>query len=164
MTESTTTPQPVPDGFILLKLTSNPFIQVNGPLYGRWHNQQFTLGLRIESRHCNPGGMCHGGMLMTFADMTMLLGANLQADVRQYLLTVNLSTDFIAPAPMGAWIEGQMQVLRAGRSVVFAQGLLSIGAAPIARISGVFKPTGDPRPGSTAERLFSQDNPLERLF
>ena len=108
--------------------------------------------------------MCHGGMLMTLADMTMLLGANMQSSVRQYLLTVNLSTDFIAPVPQGAWIEGQTQVLRSGRSIVFAQGLLSVADSVVARISGVFKPTGDPRPDNVADRLFSQDNPLDRLF
>ena len=154
----------VPDGFVPLKLTRNPFIQANGPLYGRWQDQVFTLGLRVEARHCNPGGMCHGGMLMTLADMTMLLGANMQSSVRQYLLTVNLTTDFIAPVPQGAWIEGQTQVLRSGRSIVFAQGLLSVAGSVVARISGVFKPTGDPRPDNAAERLFGQDNPLDRLF
>ena len=40
----------VPDGFVPLKLTRNPFIQANGPLYGRWQDQVFTLGLRVEAR------------------------------------------------------------------------------------------------------------------
>ncbi len=132
----------IPTDFHRLQMTVNPFIDLNGPLYGRWAEGAFTLGLRVEARHCNPGKTCHGGMLMTLADMTMLIGCNLQGTLNQYLLTVNLTTDFLGPANEGDWIEGRCQVLRASKNMVFSQGMLTVENKPIARINGIFKPTG----------------------
>ncbi len=139
----------IPADFRRLQMPVNPFIDVNGPLYGRWMDEIFTLGVRVEPRHCNPGKTCHGGMIMTLADMTMLIGCNLQARMNQYLVTVNLATDFLAPAKEGDWIEGRCEVLRASKNMVFSQGLLSVENKPIARINGIFKPTGEPnsKPG-----------------
>lgn len=140
---------PIPSGFQRLQMPPNPFIDQNGPLYGRWRQQRFTLGLRIEARHCNPAMTCHGGMIMTFADMSLLIGASLQANLQQYLLTVNLTTDFIGPANQGEWLEGDCEVTRASKNLVFAHGMLQAEGRSVARINGLFKPTGEPnsRPG-----------------
>jgi len=51
------------------------FISHNGPLYATLRNKQFVMGMLIEQRHCNPHGICHGGMLSTFADMLLPYGA-----------------------------------------------------------------------------------------
>ena len=51
------------------------FIGTNGPLFVRREEDALVLGLRVEERHCNPNKMCHGGMLMTFADMLLPIGA-----------------------------------------------------------------------------------------
>ena len=92
-------------------------------------------------------------MIATLADMTLLFGCNLQGSIHQYLLTVTLTTDFLGPAQAGEWLEGTCQVLRAGRNMVFAQGLLAVGNRPVARLNGIFKPTGEPnsRPGLARE-------------
>ena len=124
-------------------MPSNPFIETNGPLYGRWVDEKFTLGLRVEERHCNPGFTCHGGMLATLADMTMLIGSNLQGKINQYLVTVSMTTDFLGPAKADDWIEGTCRVLRASKNLVFSEGLLSVEGKPILRLSGIFKPTGE---------------------
>jgi uncharacterized protein (TIGR00369 family) len=139
----------IPDDFHPLPMEANPFIAANGPLYGRWVDHVFTLGFKVEPRHCNPGNTCHGGMLMTLADMTLLVGSNLQAQINQYLLTVNMSNDFLGPAVAGDWVEGQCEVLRASKNMVFAQGILRVASKPILRFNGLFKPTGEPnsRPG-----------------
>jgi uncharacterized protein (TIGR00369 family) len=139
----------IPELFERMPFPSNPFIEANGPLYGRWVNHTFTLGFRVESRHCNPGNTCHGGMLMTLADMTLLVGSNLQSQINQYLLTVNMSTDFLGPARVGDWIEGECEVLRASKNMVVAQGMLRVTSKPILRFNGLFKPTGEAnsRPG-----------------
>jgi uncharacterized protein (TIGR00369 family) len=139
----------IPHGFRPMPSEANPFIAANGPLYGRWVHDMFTLGFLVEPRHCNPGKTCHGGMLMTLADMTLLLGSNLQAQINQYLLTVNMSTDFLGPALAGDWVEGECEVLRASKNMVFSQGMLRVAGKPILRFNGLFKPTGEPnsRPG-----------------
>ena len=138
-----------------MRMPTNPFIDGVGPLYGRLEEGRFVLGLRIEQRHCNPGGTCHGGMLMTLADMLLLMGSNIEGGVKRYFSTVNVSFDFIAPAPRDAWLEGRMQVLRVARSLVFAQGLFTIGETVVARCSGILKPVGDPDPSHDGARYFS---------
>ncbi len=149
--------QTIPEGFRPLKMVDNGFIEMCGPLYGRWleEDKQFTMGLRVERRHCNPGNACHGGMLATMADMTLLLGTNLQLGLGRYLLTINLATDYIAQAPLGSWVEGRTQVLRAGRNLIFSQGMLTIDDTVVCRINGLFKPTGEADPSFSTSRYFA---------
>lgn len=134
----------IPSDFRRLPMPANPFIDANGPLYGRMRDGQFTLGLLVETRHCNPGNMLHGGMVSTLADMTLLFVCMMQGNVNRFLVTVNMTTDFLAAAKPGDWVEGTGSVLRASKNFVFAQGLLSVQGQPIARINGIFKPTGEP--------------------
>jgi len=147
----------LPEGFRPIRLGANPFLQANGPLFGRVDGDRFVIGLRIEDRHCNPAGNCHGGMLLTLADMTLIVCSNVQTGLHRYLTTVNLTADFIRAAPLGAWIEGRTEVLRVARSLVFSQAILSIDGEPAARASAILKPTGDADPRFGVENYFSED-------
>jgi uncharacterized protein (TIGR00369 family) len=100
-----------------------------------------ALGFRVEPRHCNPMGICHGGMMATFCDMLLPISAHyLSQEVsRRFLPTINLQVDFLAASPLGAWVEGRAQLLRATRSMVFMQGLVTADGTPAARVSGIFK-------------------------
>jgi acyl-coenzyme A thioesterase PaaI-like protein len=48
-----------------------------------------------------------------------------------------LSFDFLAPAPVGAWVEGESEVLHTTRNLVFLRGLLRIDGRPVLRASGI---------------------------
>ncbi len=134
----------VPEGFAALALSRDrDFMSVVGPLYGKGGGVDLVLGFRVEQRHCNPLGICHGGMLSTFADMTLAIGANHAARIGRFLPTVSLDCDFLAPAPLGSWVEGRTQVLRVTRTMVFAQCLVTANGTPAVRSSGVFK-IGEP--------------------
>ena len=122
------------------------FIALNGPLYIRSVEQADGsklrhLGFRVEQRHCNPMGNCHGGMLATFADMMLPMLAHRQAvELRnQFLPTVSLQIDYLAPSPLGAWVQGEAQVLRVTRNLAFLQGLVTADDVPALRVSGIFK-------------------------
>lgn len=150
---------PVPEGFTALKLRPNPYIDACGPLYGKREGERFVLGLRVERRHCNPGGTCHGGMLSTLADMLLVLGSGAQSGLHRYMVTINLSSDFMAAAPEGCWLEGRMEVLRVTRNLVFCQGLLSTGGQTVLRMSGITKPMGEPDPSSGSLAAYLGDAP-----
>jgi uncharacterized protein (TIGR00369 family) len=135
----------VPEGFKLLAVGGD-FIDLNGPLYIRSVVQADGsklrhLGFRVEKRHTNPMGNCHGGMLATFADMMLPMLAHRQApELRnQFLPTVSLQIDYLAPSPLGAWVQGEAQVLRVTRNLAFVQGLVTADAVPALRVSGIFK-------------------------
>ena len=130
----------IPKGFQARRFGEG-FIAVNGPLYARRPAQGgFQLGFRVEPRHCNPMGICHGGMMATFCDMLLPLSAHVLSDVgKRFLPTINLQIDYLAASPLGAWVQGEAQVLRTTRSLVFMQGLVHADGTPVARVSGIFK-------------------------
>lgn len=137
---TTATPSAIPPGFKPRKF-GDGFVSANGPLYSRLHEGRVQVGFLVEERHCNPMGICHGGMLATLADMVCPITAHATCEAahNRFLPTIGLQIDYLASAPMGAWVHGQAEVLRATRSMVFVQGLLYADGALIARVSGVFK-------------------------
>lgn len=117
------------------------FMRVNGPLYLRQDGADVRFGLRVERRHCNPADVLHGGMMASFCDMMIPLSVRLKTDAvgRHFLPTISLQIDYLAPAPLGCWLEGTAELLRATRNLVFAHGLVTADGVPCARASGVFK-------------------------
>lgn len=131
----------IPEGFRPFKFNTG-FIETVGPLYGKWDGRTLLMGFRVEMRHCNPGQVAHGGMLATFADMFVPIAARIQgkADVG-FAPTVSLTLDYIAPARLGAWVEGRAELLRAGKSLFFAQGTATADGVLCLRASAIFKVT-----------------------
>jgi uncharacterized protein (TIGR00369 family) len=141
---------PIPAGFDPVPM-GGPFIAANGPFYVSSSDRGFRLGLRIERRHCNTMGHAHGGLLMAFCDMLMPLAMYDNhpqlAPLRRFLPTVGLQIDFIGPAHAGDWLEGEPQVLKVTRSMVFAQGLVHAHGQLVARCSGSYKISSAMPPG-----------------
>ena len=130
----------IPEGFSAREFGAG-FIGVNGPLYTRRTDGGLQLGFRVEERHCNPMGICHGGMMATFCDMLLPISAHVLSKQigRRFLPTINLQVDFLAASPLGAWVQGEAQLLRKTRSLVFMQGLVQADGVNVARVSGIFK-------------------------
>ncbi len=131
---------PVPPGYRPVDVGGG-FIAANGPLYLLHEGAVVKVGFRVEPRHCNPMGMCHGGMLASFCDMLLPVSVHRKsAEVGQrFLPTVSLQLDYMAPVPLGAWVEGECDVLKVTRAMVFAQGLARADGVLALRCSGVFK-------------------------
>jgi acyl-coenzyme A thioesterase PaaI-like protein len=138
----------VPAGFIELPFSGGEhFLSLTGPLGGKREKDRLVLGFRVEKRHCNVGGICHGGMLMTFADMQLGLGARFDSEEDfGFMPTVSMTADFLAPAPLGAWVEGRTDLLRVTRNFLFCQCIVSSNGAPAVRASGIMKLGGAPVP------------------
>jgi uncharacterized protein (TIGR00369 family) len=141
----------IPEGFRPLTIRVG-FLGPNGPLYGKWDGTRMKLGFRVEERHCNPGMVAHGGMLATFADMQLPLAVRFQSKQDMgFIPTVNLTCDYLAPAKLGAWVEGQAEPVKITRNLVFAQGIATADGEPCLRANGIFKMVGP-------SGLFSIDN------
>ncbi len=131
----------IPDGFKPLPIEAEFVIQ-NGPFYGRLdENRVPVMGFRVEQRHTNPAGICHGGMMMTFADMLLAFTAAMAMGGLSFLPTVSLNGDYVGPSPLGSWVEGRGRVLRLTRSMAFADGLITADGEPAMRVSGIMKIT-----------------------
>ena len=130
---------PAPEGFLPVQLGGD-FVTHNGPLYARWFDGRLQLGLRVQRHHVNPGQSCHGGMLATLADILLSGAAHYQTEIpRQFLPTISLQIDYIAAAPLGCWVQGQADILKVTRGMIFSQGLLHADGHLVLRASGVFK-------------------------
>ena len=92
----------IPEGFAAARRTRpNPFNELVGPFYVRRRGTDVSLGLRIEERHLNSRGICHGGLLATLADLALgysaLAAEGPDADKRSFV-TINLALDFAGSA------------------------------------------------------------------
>ena len=136
-----TEPSPlIPPGFHPIE-AGGPYMAHNGPLYLLHQGEVLKFGFRVEPRHINPMNNLHGGMMASFCDMLLPLSVHRKsAEVgNRFLPTISLQIDYLAPAPLGCWVEGEAEPLRVTRSLVFAQGLVRADGVPCARVSGVFK-------------------------
>jgi uncharacterized protein (TIGR00369 family) len=128
----------VPEGFLPRPLNGG-FLRATGPIYVKRGDGRSIFGLLVEEQHCNGKEMCHGGMLATLADVVLGIGGMEQAGVSGFFITVSLTNDFLAPAPLGAWIEARVELLRATRTTMFVQGIFTVEGEPVLRSSGVFR-------------------------
>lgn len=125
-----------PDGFGPFEPVS-PFLSLIGPVFARTSDDQLTMGMRIEERHCNRRGTAHGGLLVTLADI--LLGYTAGHGSERGLLTTSaLAVEFLGGARQGDWVEGSAEVLKIGRRLANARCLLSVDGRPILHASGSF--------------------------
>lgn len=140
---------PVPEGFTPLK-RGGPYFSQLGPLYSRRDEfDMVVLGLRVGVEHTNMVGITHGGMLMTFADGALGINLSVAKGKPRSSVTVHMSSDFIASARPGDWLEAHVRIRKMGTRLSFADCELKVGDNTILRASGVFasiNPPGEPVP------------------
>ena len=127
----------IPAGFQPLALGS-PFLMHFGPLYARHQGRTPAIGLRIQPHHLNLHGNAHGGMLLTLADTALGLNLSQSHHPPLPMVTANLSSEFLAPAKLGEWLEAQVEILRVGSRLGFADCRLKVGERLVMRASGTF--------------------------
>ncbi len=130
----------VPPGFAP-RPVGGGFMEFAGPLYVRRDagGGRGTSGLLVERRHCNAKDLCHGGMLAALADVVLGIGGLEQAGVAGFFVTISLAQDFLAPVPLGSWIEAEVDLLRRTGTTMFVQGVFRVRGEPVLRSSGVFR-------------------------
>lgn len=113
------------------------FYDTIGPLYARYSGGRLSLGFRCDERRCNVLGVCHGGMLMTLADLQLGVGSNVDAGYDGFGPTVNLTGDFVRPARIGEWVQGRSELVRRTRRLVFMAGVLEADGELVLRANGI---------------------------
>ncbi len=123
-----------PDGFVPYQWEGG-FMSSLGPMFQRVETDgRLAVGLRIAPMHANLHGVAHGGMLATVLDN--LLRFNVRK-LHAPTVTVHLSIDYFAPAHVGTWLQGEMQVRRRGGRLLFADGELCADGTCVARASAI---------------------------
>ena len=116
-----------------------PFVEHVGPFYTRRAaDGNMECGCVVRPEMLNGQGVVHGGALMAFADHAIFQIAYDQ--LRGLLgLTVSLNCEFLSAASVNARLIARGEVLKAGRNLIFVQGLLKADDVPTLGFSGVLK-------------------------
>ncbi len=133
----------IPDGFTRADLGPG-FGAGFGPVYVDRATQR--MGFRVREAHGNPVGTCHGGAMATFADTLLMAHRGGREEGLPHSPTISLSVDYLAPAPVGAWVEAAVTVARTTRTMIFVQAMLTVAGDPVARVSSIYRnlhKTGD---------------------
>ena len=127
----------VPDGFEALP-EGLGFTDVLRPVYRREQGDELQLGMFVQARLCNMIGICHGGALMTLADVGAASAMNFARKKLTGTPTLNLSFDFISAAREGDWLETQTDRISLKNRFGFASGVIRCEEKIIVRYNGTF--------------------------
>ena len=125
-----------PEGFAPI-VSENPFGKAVGPIYEKKNGKDWVRGFYVAEKHSNRANIAHGGVIMTFADI--VLATAVFEEIHKPFVTIQMDTQFIAPAKLGAWIEGRATITRLTSTLAFVNGKLTSGKSPVASVSGIFK-------------------------
>ncbi len=128
----------VPDGFVRHDRHS-PLTDPWEPLYSQRSSTSLNIGLWLREPHCNARGFAHGGLISALADNSMGHTCKTRYDGDPGLVTVNLSIDFLGIAKTGCWLEFNSECVKWGRSLAFAQCLVTADGDLCARGTSTFK-------------------------
>jgi len=127
----------LPDGFRVIPRLS-PFNSLVGPLYERRRGDEVSIGVRIDDKHTNSRGICHGGLLATIADLSLGYAMLAKTGGKGGFVTAHLAVDYAGAARVGDWVESAVEVQRMGKRLAFANCYLLCGEARIVRASAIF--------------------------
>lgn len=108
-----------------------------GPFFFYMEGEHPRTAFRVQQHNCNAHDSVHGGVLMTFADYTLCLGAN--GGGSESVATVSCNNEFVAPAYNGELILGQAETIRRGKSIVFVRCTLAVDDRVVLVSSAVIK-------------------------
>lgn len=109
-----------------------------GPFWQKQEGEHRAYGLLCADQHRNDRGTIHGGLIATLADHAIGLIV-WDSVARRPCATIQMNLQFIGAARVGDFIEARGEILRSGRSVIYARGLLSVAGKPVASVDGVWK-------------------------
>lgn len=131
----------VPEGYRAIERLS-PFNALVGPLYERRDGEAVSIALRIEAKHTNSRGVCHGGVLATLADLALGYAMLARSGDKGSFVTAHLDVDYAGAARPGDWVQSKVEIQRVGARLAFANCYLVAGGKPIVRASAIFARDG----------------------
>ena len=117
------------------------YIGLNGPYYIRIEDDgRVVYGFRSGTRHGNPNNVLHGGAIIGFLDT--VIGRMIVHATKRNCATISLDTRFVAPAPIGSWIEGRVTIKKVTKSMAFVEAEATADGELVATASAIFRVFG----------------------
>lgn len=95
-----------------------------------------AFALKLDDRHTNTNGVCHGGVIMSVADSAM--GACAFAGAGSPVATIDFECDFLAPGKIGEMLHGTAKIARKAQHFIFMESDLYSGERRVMRASGIW--------------------------
>ena len=130
-------PKPAPPGWLIQQWRSN-FAWRAGPFYFRDEGPAPGVGFFATAQHANMGDTIHGGALLTLADMALFDICRRRIGPFR-AVTITLNTEFLAPAPIGAFIEAGGEMTGGGRKILMCRGLVTAAHTSLMSFSGTLR-------------------------
>jgi uncharacterized protein (TIGR00369 family) len=119
-----------------------PFEDKTGPFFHRALEDGSVVGAFFaDASHVNGIGIVHGGCLLTLVDYTLFTVVK-RAIGDGEAVTVSLSSEFVGAGAIGDLIEAHAEIIKAGRSMIFARGMVRAAGKPLLSFSGAMKRLG----------------------
>jgi uncharacterized protein (TIGR00369 family) len=128
----------IPEGFEP-HFRKSPFTDPWEPLYSKRTDKAVIIGLRLAKPHTNARGNVHGGLISALADNAMGYSCGQAIGWASSLATISLAVDFIGIAQIGQWLTVESDVIKTGRTICFAQSLITADDSVIARANATFR-------------------------
>ena len=127
----------VPEGYVRVPLGLG-FADRLQPMFRRRQGTDVSFGFRVDEQHLNLMGICHGGALMTLADISAATSIHAQREIPAPSPTINLSFDFMSPGRLGRWLHTEADHVQVKRNFGFCSGVVLDEDVPVLRYSGTF--------------------------
>jgi uncharacterized protein (TIGR00369 family) len=135
----------IPEGFHRVQRPQpNPFNELVGPFYVRREGRAVSLGIRLEERHTNSRGICHGGFLATMADLALGYACAAIGGHTSFV-TISLTLDYAGSARPGDWLHSEVEVQKTGSRIAFANCYLVANGVRVVRASAIFAMAAKPK-------------------
>jgi len=79
---------------------------------------------RLPDAATNPGGSAQGGFITAILDEVMSVAGSVVQPPPAMSPTLQMTTSFIRPVPVGERLDARGQVVRKGRAAIFTEGWL----------------------------------------
>lgn len=135
----------VPEGFELMPAGLG-FGDNLQPFYRKVVDREVSFGFHVAEQHLNLMGICHGGALMTLADIAAATSIHALRDKPAPSPTINMSFDFQSAGKAGHWLQTRADNVQIKRQFGFCSGVILDGEQVVLRYNGTFyfaQPRGD---------------------
>lgn len=128
----------IPAGFVPA-VSADPYERNNNlNLIHEPGDGRVEVGLLAEDIHANEYGMVHGGVLMMLADAGLCMNSR-WPNPGEGAITVSMTTNFVAGANIGEFLETRSTVVRRTRSFSFVNCDVVAGDKVCLTASGIIK-------------------------
>lgn len=108
-----------------------------GALWTRRDGDAWRYAVQLDASHANAQGQVHGGVLMTFMDHALSLLV-WEVSGRAMCSTVHLDSHFLRAVQPPAFVELDGEIIRRGKSLIFARGVLRVEGREVMEATGVW--------------------------